>query len=65
MKNPKCPPTASCIRRFLALLDDQPVSLDAWDEQAWNLLVSQVTLRNDGSAEFVFRGEITITVRAK
>ena len=43
----------------------QPVSLDDWDEQAWNLLVSQVTIREDGSAEFVFRGEITITVKAE
>ena len=53
------------IRRFLTLLAEQPVSLDDWDEQAWNLLVSQVTIREDGSAEFVFRGEITITVKAK
>ena len=56
---------SKAIRRFLALLDDQPVSLNAWDEQAWNLLVSQVTIHEDGSADFVFRGEITITVRAK
>lgn len=53
------------IRRFLSVLDGQPQNLEAWDEQAWNLLVSQVTIRKDGSAEFVFRGEITITVRAK
>lgn len=53
------------IRRFLSALEGQPQNLDDWDEQAWNLLVSQVTIRTDGSAEFVFRGEITITVRAK
>ena len=56
---------SKAIRRFLTLLAEQPVSLDDWDEQAWNLLVSQVTIREDGSAEFVFRGEITITVKAK
>ena len=53
------------IRGFLSALDGQPQNLDDWNEQAWNLLVSQVTIRTDGSAEFVFRGEITITVRAK
>lgn len=56
---------SKAIRRFLTLLAEQPVSLDDSDEQAWNLLVSQVTIREDGSAEFVFRGEITITVKAK
>ena len=34
------------------------------DEQAWNLLVSRVIIRRNGCVEFVFRGEITITVRA-
>ena len=53
------------IRRFLSTLDGQPQNLEVWDEQAWNLLVSQVTIRNDGSAEVVFGGDSTITVRAK
>ena len=53
------------IRRFLSALDGQPQNLEVWDEQAWSLLVSQVTIHSDGSAEFVFGGEITITVRAK
>lgn len=35
-----------------------------WNEQAWNLLVTQMTIHADGSAEFLFRGENTITVRA-
>lgn len=53
------------IRRFLSALDGQPQNLDDWDEQAWNLLVSRVIIRRNGCVEFVFRGEITITVRAQ
>ena len=34
-----------------------------WDEQAWRLLVTQVTIYNDGRAEFLFKGENRITVR--
>ena len=52
------------IRRFLSALDAQPQNLEDWDEQAWNLLVSRVIIRRNGCVEFVFRGEITITVRA-
>ena len=52
------------IRRFLSVLDGQPQNLDDWDEQAWNLLVSRVIIRRNGCVEFVFRGEITITVKA-
>lgn len=52
------------IRRFLSALDGQPQNLEDWDEQAWNLLVSRVIIRRKGCVEFVFRGEITITVKA-
>ena len=52
------------IRRFLSAPDAQPQNLEDWDEQAWNLLVSRVIIRRNGCVEFVFRGEITITVRA-
>ena len=51
------------IRRFLSALDAQPQNLEDWDEQAWNLLVSRVIIQRNGCVEFVFRGEITITVR--
>ena len=51
------------IRRFLEKLKGQPTVREGWDEQAWNLLVSQVTIQSDGSAEFIFKGEIKITVR--
>ena len=40
------------IRRFLSALDGQPQSLEDWDEQAWNLLVSRVII-----AEIIVRGE--------
>lgn len=53
------------IRRFIKALNDQPVRLEDWDEQTWNLLVSQVTIHHDGRAEFSFRGEINITVRVE
>ena len=36
--------------------------IDVWNEQAWCLLVTQVTVHADGSAEFLFRGENRITV---
>ena len=44
------------IRRFLETLEKQPSSLSDWNEQAWSLLVSRVTVRADGSAVFLFRG---------
>lgn len=53
------------IRRFLETLEKQPSSLSDWNEQAWSLLVSRVTVRADGSAVFLFRGEIEIMVRAQ
>ena len=53
------------IRRFLETLQNQPSSMNDWNEQAWNLLVSRATIQADGSAVFLFRGEIEIMVRAK
>ena len=38
-------------------------SIAVWDEQAWRLLVTQVTVYKDGRAEFLFKGENRITVR--
>ena len=37
--------------------------IEVWNEQAWCLLVTQVTVHVDGSAEFIFRGENSITVK--
>ncbi len=53
------------IRRFLETMESQPSSLNDWNEQAWNLLVSKVTIQADGRAAFLFRGEIEIMVRAE
>ena len=52
------------IQCFVESLRSQQEPIAVWNEQAWNLLVTQVTIRSDGSAEFLFRGENTITVRA-
>ena len=38
-------------------------SIDVSNEQVWCLLVTQVTIHADGSAEFLFRGENHITVK--
>ena len=42
---------------------NQAGPIDVWNEQAWCLLVTQVTVYADGSAEFLFRGENRITVK--
>ena len=50
------------IRRFRDVLAKQAGAIDVWDEQAWNLLVRQVTVYHDGRVDFLFKGENTITV---
>ena len=45
-------------------LRGQAGPIEVWNEQAWCLLVTQVTVHVDGSAEFLFRGENRITVMA-
>ena len=40
----------------------QPLVLEQWDEQLWNLLVEKAVVRSDASVEFVFKGERTVTV---
>jgi hypothetical protein len=44
-------------------LRGQARPIDVWNEQAWCLLVTQVTVHVDSSAEFIFRGENRITVK--
>ena len=53
---------ASRVRGFIEALRSQAGPIDVWSEQAWSLLVTQVTVHADGSAEFLFRGENSITV---
>ena len=64
---------ASCVRMFVEDLRSQAErsraersqagTMDVWSEQAWRLLVTQVTVYADGSAEFLFKGENKITVK--
>ena len=56
---------SSRVRGFIEALRGQAGPIDVWNEQAWSLLVTQVIIHADGSAEFIFRGENRITVRAK
>ena len=66
---------ASCVRMFVEDLRSQAErsraersqagTIDVWSEQAWRLLVTQVTVHTDGSAEYLFKGENRITVRAE
>ncbi len=65
----------SCVRRFVEDLcrqgecsqagRNQAGTIDVWNEQAWRMLVTQVTVHADGSTEFLFKGENRITVRAE
>ena len=51
------------IRKYMEDLQTQTGLLGVWDEQAWRLLVTQVKVHADGSAEFLFRGENRITIK--
>ena len=48
---------------YVENLRGQAGPIDVWNEQAWCLLVTLVTVHADGSAEFLFRGENRMTVR--
>ena len=53
----------SCsVKKYAENLRGQAGPIEVWDEQSWCLLVTQVTVHADGSAEFLFRGENRITV---
>ncbi len=47
---------------FIEELMRRELVLEQWDEQLWNLLVEKEVFRSDGSVEFVFKGEKTVTV---
>ena len=51
------------VKKYVENLRGQAGPIEVWDEQAWCLLVTQVTVHADGSAEFLFRGENRMTVR--
>ena len=50
------------VKKYVENLRGQAGPIEVWNEQAWCLLVTQVTVHSDGSAEFLFRGENRITV---
>ncbi len=50
------------VKKYVENLHGQAGPIEVWNEQAWCLLVTQVTVHADGRAEFLFRGENTITV---
>ena len=56
---------STVVRQFIESLRGQAGPIDVWNEQAWCLLVTQAKVYADGSMEFIFRGENSITVRAK
>ena len=51
------------MKKYVENLRGQAGPIEVWNEQAWCLLVTQVTIQADGSAEFLFRGENRITVK--
>ena len=51
------------VKKCVENLRGEAGPIEVWDEQAWCLLVTQVTIHADGSAEFLFRGENRMTVR--
>ena len=51
------------VHDFVDALLAQPMILTQWDDQLWNLLVQKVVIQADGTAEFTFKGENTITIR--
>ena len=51
------------VKKYVENLRGQAGPIEVWNEQAWCLLVTQVTVHADGSAEFLFRGENRITVK--
>ncbi|MBQ9038249.1 MAG: recombinase family protein [Clostridia bacterium] len=56
---------STIVRQFIKALRGQAGPIDVWNEQAWCLLVTQAKVYAEGSVEFIFRGENSITVRAK
>ena len=51
------------ITAFAEGLLKQPLVLEQWDDQLWNLLVLKAVVSTDGTVVFTFKGENTITVR--
>ena len=53
------------VKNYVENLRGQAGPIEVRNEQAWCLLVTQVTVHADGSAEFLFRGENRMTADKK
>ena len=51
------------VERFIDDLLKQPLALEQWNDQLWNLLVQKMVVSGDGTVVFEFKGENKITVR--
>ena len=55
---------SSAINEFIKAMMEQPLVLNEWQDQLWNLFVQKAVIQSDGTVEFTFKGENTITVRS-
>ena len=56
---------SNAINGFIKAMMDQPLVLNEWQDQLWNTLVQKVVIQADGTVEFIFKGENTITFRSE
>ena len=54
---------SSAIKDFIKSMMEQPLVLNEWQDQLWNLFVQSAVIQSDGTVEFTFKGENRITVR--
>ena len=54
---------SSAIKDFIKSMMEQPLVLNEWQDQLWNLFVQKAVIQSDGTVEFTFKGENRITVR--
>ena len=53
------------IQFFIEMLKTQPLILDKWDAQLWNVLLEKATVFRDGSILFEFKNNYTVTIDPK
>ena len=54
---------SNAINEFIKAMMEQPLVLNEWQDQLWNVLVQKAVIYANGTIEFTFKGENTITVR--
>ena len=47
------------------MLKTQPLILDKWDAQVWNVLLEKATVFMDGSILFEFKNSYTVTITSE